>query len=245
MASDVTRIADNLGRVSSQISDACQRAGRDTASVRLVCVTKYAEHAWIHGLIDNGIHVLAENRPQQLVERAASFPANIEWHLVGHLQRNKVRRVLPAAALIHSVDSLRLLFRIEQIASQTGSVARVLLQVNITGEESKDGFAAEQLHGAIPELLALEHVDVAGLMTMAPFCDDPEPSRPVFSGLRDLTNELTARSDGKLELPELSMGMSSDFGVAIEEGATLIRLGRGLFTGLDRRETPTGPTSAP
>ena len=250
MAFDDSRITDNLARVHEQIAAACQRSGRDVNSVRLVCVTKYAENAWIQSLLDNGIRHLAENRPQQLVTRAACFPSTIEWHLVGHLQRNKVRRILSTTSLIHSVDSLRLLTRIDHLAKETHSRPRVLLQVNLTGEEARHGFTPSQLREVLTgapaqETLAQSNsVEVIGLMAMAPFCDDPENSRPVFAELRRLTSELTTRSEGRYNLTEMSMGMSSDFEVAIEEGATLIRLGRGLFEGLDRKEeTPPGPSA--
>src|SRR5690606_23309001 len=176
--------------------------------------------------------LLGESRPQQLIERAAALPAGIEWHLIGHLQRNKVRAVLPHAALIHSVDSLRLAERISDIAGQLSLTPRVLLEVNVSGEASKDGFDAGQLQSDWPTLRALPNLQIAGLMTMAPVSDDPQDARPTFQGLRNLRDTLLSDAVDDPALSELSMGMSGDFEIAVEEGATLVRIGSALFEGL-------------
>lgn len=224
------QIADNLAAIHSRIARAAQRSGRAADDVRLIAVTKYARLEWVRALIDAGQVLLGESRPQQLIERAAALPAGIEWHLIGHLQRNKVRALLPHAAVIHSVDSLRLAERISDIAGQLSLAPRVLLEVNVSGEASKDGFVPGVLQQQWPALRALPHVQIDGLMTMAPASDDPETARPTFRGLRDLRDAL--RSGGPAVLPELSMGMSADFEIAIEEGATLVRVGSALFEGL-------------
>ena len=235
MTTIANRIADNLARVRARISQACQRAGRDSDDVTLVCVTKYAQPEWIDGLLECGELVLGENRPQQLEQRASRFSDRIQWHLIGQLQRNKVRRTLAVASMIHSVDSMKLLERIDAIANDDGHHPAVLLQVNIAGEDSKGGFTSEMLHDAWSRIHSLESVNVRGLMTMAPLSDDPRTSRDIFDRLHQLARKL--RTDrvgqGGERLTELSMGMSNDFEVAVEAGATMIRLGRTLFEGLD------------
>ena len=235
MTTIANRIADNLARVRARISQACQRAGRDSDDVKLVCVTKYAQPEWIDGLLECGELVLGENRPQQLEQRASRFSDRIQWHLIGQLQRNKVRRTLAVASMIHSVDSMKLLERIDAIANDDGRHPAVLLQVNISGEDSKGGFTSDMLHDAWSRIHSLESVNIRGLMTMAPLSDDPRTSRDIFDRLHQLARKL--RTDrvgqGGESLTELSMGMSNDFEVAVEAGATMIRLGRTLFEGLD------------
>lgn len=224
------RLADNLAQVRTEMNEACARAGRATDSVSLVAVTKSAEMAWVHDLAELGVTELGENRPQQLIERQSRLPDS-RWHLIGHLQRNKVRAVLPCAALIHSVDSWKLLDRIGQVAGELGVTSHVLLEVNVSGEASKDGFDSRSLLSDWSSRSRPANVVVEGLMTMAPLTDDPEQARPVFRGLRELRNDLQSL-DPHAPLPCLSMGMSHDFAVAIEEGATHIRVGSRLFEGL-------------
>lgn len=225
------RLTSNWTAVRAEIAAACERANRPVDSVRLVAVTKYAEMDWVRGLVALGQVTLGENRPQQLIERAGLLDS-AEWHLIGHLQRNKVRAVLPFATCIHSVDSLKLLARIGEIAGELGLTPRVLLEVNVSGEESKDGFSAETVRADWPQIQAVENVAVAGLMTMAPLTDDPETARPVFRRLRELRDELQTSARPGIVLTDLSMGMSGDFAVAIEEGSTLVRVGSRLFEGL-------------
>lgn len=226
------RLADNLQQVTAEIAAACVRAGRSPNEVTLVAVTKYAQLAWVRQLVELGVHDLAENRPQQFAERAAQLPAEIRWHLIGHLQRNKVKSVVPRTTLIHSVDSLRLLERISEVAAERTLLPQVLLEVNVSGETAKDGLPAAELKAQWDVLQAVPHVQIAGLMTMAPLTDDPEAARPVFRALRELRDELARRAAPQTRLTELSMGMSGDFGVAIEE-VTLVRIGSRLFEGLD------------
>lgn len=223
----VVSLAERYAAVRGRIAAACERAGRDPTSVRLVAVTKYASVEQIRELVALGHRDLGENRPQQLLDRAASIDADVRWHLIGTLQRNKARKVLPAASLIHSVDSVRLLETLDRLAEELSLRPRVLLEVNVSGEESKHGLSPEELRAAWPQVAAFPHLDIAGLMTMAPYSDDPESARPVFRELRRLREDLTAA--GPLPLPELSMGMSGDFEVAIEEGATIVRVGSALF----------------
>ncbi len=235
----------NLTSIHDSIAAACQRSGRDPSSVRLVAVTKYAEWEWVQEL--SRLHsTFGENRPQQLAERQALLP-QVEWHLIGQLQRNKVKQALQHAAMIHSVDSLRLLQEIVKVVceicrSRSSLVLglnlrpRLLLQVNVSGEESKSGFTPDELRSSWPEITEhSESVSIEGLMTMAPETDDLSIVRPVFAGLRLLRDELAVRPESqqrRISLPELSMGMSGDYVPAIEEGATLVRIGSRVFEGL-------------
>lgn len=224
------RLADNLVAVHDEMRQACVRAGRSPDEVTLVAVTKYADLEWVRTLLSLGVTQFGENRPQQLLERQSLLP-DAHWHLIGHLQRNKVRAVLPFTVLIHSVDSWKLLDRIDQIAGEMGIEACVLLEVNVAGEASKDGFDRQSLLDEWPKQPRYTSVVVQGLMTMAPLTDDPELARPVFCGLRELRDALQTQRP-EVPLPHLSMGMSGDFAVAIEEGATHIRVGSRLFEGL-------------
>jgi pyridoxal phosphate enzyme (YggS family) len=244
MSTVESRISENLARVRAGIDGACRRAGRVPADVLLIGVTKSARLEWIEALVAVGVLDLGESRPQQLLERAerirpirkvegadTSGGRAPRWHLIGHLQRNKVRKVLPIAGYLHSTDSLALATRIDSLAAEIGLRPRMLLEVNASGETSKDGFTPDQLAADWAALCVLSHVEIVGLMTMAPFSEEPEDSRVTFRRLRELRDQLAA-SPGAPSLPELSMGMSGDFEVAIEEGATMIRVGTNLFDGL-------------
>lgn len=227
------RLRSNVEQVRLRMQQACERAGRNPDSVRLVAVTKYARIEWVQALVQElGFTDLAENRPQQLLARAALLPATVTWHLIGHLQSNKARAMLGAVRWIHSIDSFKLLTTLDRLAVDLREPPRVLLEVNVSGEASKDGFNAAQLETGWEAVLACRRLDICGLMTMAPLSADPEAARPTFRGLRELRDRLTTQSAGRLALPELSMGMTGDFEVAIEEGATLIRVGSALFEGL-------------
>jgi pyridoxal phosphate enzyme (YggS family) len=228
MADLRTQLAANLAHVRERITVACQQAGRSPFEVTLVAVTKYAQLEWIEGLIELGVMDLAENRPQQLVERQARWP-QVRWHLIGQLQRNKAKTVLGPAALIHSVDSLRLAERLSNLAE---TPQRILCEVNVSGEATKAGFTPTELQESWDKLLALPNLLVEGLMTMAPLSENPEDARPVFSELRQLRDLLQLRSPQSVSLSHLSMGMSGDYEVAIQEGATLVRVGSRLFEGL-------------
>ena len=226
-------LGDNLNAVRQRMAEACRTANRNVDSVQLIAVTKYAQPEWIAGLISLGLTQFGENRPQQLSERQSRWP-QVQWHLIGHLQRNKVKSVLGTAAMIHSVDSWRLAERLSEVAQSESSDGRVpiLCEVNVSGEASKDGFAVADLRACWDQLVALPGLEVRGLMTMAPLSDDPETARPVFARLSQWRDELRKRSPPSCTLPDLSMGMSGDFEVAIQEGATLIRVGSRLFEGL-------------
>ncbi|MCA9070051.1 MAG: YggS family pyridoxal phosphate-dependent enzyme [Planctomycetaceae bacterium] len=229
------QLAANLSDVQARIAGACARGGRDPDSVQLIAITKYAEWSWVEALMELGITQLGESRPQQLMERYDLLreKPEIEWHLIGHLQRNKVRPMLPRVARIHSVDSLKLLQRIGLLAEELALTPKVLLEVNLVGDESKDGFSIEELKTQWDELRTVPRVQITGLMAMAPHTENETALRGTFRNLRELREELKSRTEGQLQLPELSMGMSGDYEIAIEEGATHIRIGSRLFEGLE------------
>jgi pyridoxal phosphate enzyme (YggS family) len=231
-----TVLADRLAAVRARIAAACARVGRDPAGVTLVAVTKTVSPRVAAVLPELGVPDLGENRPQELWHKAAELKhLPIRWHLIGHLQRNKVERTLPLVDLIHSVDSLRLLQAISDAARKRGSCPPVLLQVNSSQEEQKHGFGYDELVRDVPRVVATASgLDIAGLMGMAAYSDDPERSRPTFRALREFRDRL--RANGLLvnrPLFHLSMGMSGEFEVAIEEGATLVRIGTTIFEGLE------------
>ncbi len=235
--SDIERqLSANLAAVNEGIAKACARAGRTRDSVHLIAVTKYAQWPWVETLLNLGQRELGESRPQQLLARSElldrKFP-DAAWHLIGHLQRNKVRPLLSRVAKFHSVDSFKLLERMDLLAEELNLRPQVLLEVNVSGEGSKDGFSSEELETQAERLAKLSHINVTGLMTMAPFVEDENLVRGVFRGLRVLRDRLERQSEGRLQLPELSMGMSGDFEIAIEEGATHIRVGSRLFEDLE------------
>lgn len=223
-----SRLAANLAEARRRIVAAAARAGRPANAVTLVAVTKYVEVDIIRSLYQLGQRDFAENRPQRLWERAPLLPEDARWHLIGSLQTNKARRTLPLIELLHSVDRLPLAEVIDAEAQRSGRAIAVLLEVNISGEESKHGFTPTSLRERLDALTRLPSLAVRGLMTMAPLADDPEASRPVFAGLRQLA------ADVRQTFPNadlLSMGMSQDYEVAVEEGATHVRIGSALFEG--------------
>ena len=235
MPSALEQISRNLEQVNAAIAKACARSGRTRDSVKLVAVTKYADWPWVEALVKLGITDLGESRPQQLLERSEKFDAsqNVHWHLIGHLQRNKVRPMLGPVFRFHSVDTFKLLDRMELLAAERDVSPKVLLESNLSGETAKDGFAAVELESQWQALTKFSHIQITGLMTMAPYTEDEDVIRNVFRNLRQLRDRLETQSEGRLHLPELSMGMSHDFEIAIEEGATHIRIGSRLFEGLE------------
>ena len=226
-------IAANVARVRERIAVAATDAGRHPDEIKLVAVSKYVDAATAALIIDAGCHSLGEARPQQLWEKAAAPElANVEWHLIGRLQRNKIRRTLPLVALIHSVDSERLLAAINDEAASLGMASRVLLEVNCSGDASKQGFAADDIRTLLPTLSNYPHLEVAGLMTMAALDGDDGVARANFAALRTLRDELAGAAPPNVNLRELSIGMSGDFEIAVAEGATIVRIGSSLFEGV-------------
>lgn len=232
-AEPLSRLQINLAAVRRRIAAACDRAGRSNSEVTLVAVTKYISADLAAHLPRFGLHDLGESRPQELWHKAKAIP-DARWHLVGHLQRNKVEATLPVAFLIHSVDSERLLVELQRAADKLALTVAILLEINVSGESAKHGFAPSEVPTILPEFPdRFPRLRLQGLMTMAPVSDDPERVRPIFRELRRLRDEWATRFPRLGPLPHLSMGMTQDFEVAIEEGATLVRIGSALFEGLD------------
>lgn len=228
------QIADNLRRVQERIAQAAELAGRQPSEVTLVCVTKYVDAETTRALAQaGGIH-LGESRPQRLWEKAAALQdLDLQWHLIGHLQRNKARRTVPLCQLIHSVDSLRLLQTLSELGQELSQPVRGLLEINVSGESAKHGFQPADLSQVLDALPGLPGVRIEGLMAMAGLAGDATETRAQFAQLRRLRDDWTERGlpDG-VRLNELSMGMSGDFELAIAEGSTLVRVGSALFEGL-------------
>ena len=232
-------IRENLRRVHRTVEAACARAGRDPAEVTLIAVSKKKPFSDILEACAAGETHFGENYVQELAQKAEENerreePLPIRWHMIGHLQKNKVKTVIGTAALIHSVDSVALAGQIEKEAAKQGRTVRILLEVNIAREESKWGFTPEDAPAAARAISAFPHVRILGLMTSAPATEDPETNRIYFRGLRDLALEmakekLLAGSDPDFHLPVLSMGMTGDYEVAVEEGATMVRVGTAVF----------------
>jgi hypothetical protein len=220
-------LSERFVAVNERIARACERARRRRDEVRLVAVSKRHPPEQVAAVADCGQTLFGESRVQEAEAKIPMCPEGLDWHFIGHLQRNKVRRTVPLFSMIHSVDSLRLLEAVDGACAECGRVMPVCLEVNVSGEPSKFGIEPEVLRELLEEASGLHHVDVTGLMTMAPWSDDTEKARPHFRRLR----QLKERSEAEWNFPlgELSMGMSNDFEVAIEEGATLIRVGTDLF----------------
>lgn len=229
-------VRDNLARIRDRIAKAADRAGRKTRDITLVGVSKYVESKQAAELVQAGCHDLGESRPQQLWDKAASTSlqqANVRWHMIGHLQRNKVARTLPVATLLHSVDSRRLLAAIDKAAASIDKRQAVLLEVNCSGDDAKHGFTADGLREILQQLTEFPSVEVRGLMTMASGDRSTATAAVNFAGLRQLREQVSSELPDGVELTELSMGMSGDFEVAIAEGATMVRVGSALWDGVD------------
>jgi len=236
-------VARNLAAVRGTIERAARRTGRDPRDVRLVAVTKYVGADVIRALLGAGAVDLGESRAQQLALRAAELGAcdlapwdsggpGPRWHMIGHLQRNKVRALLRHSRIIHSVDSERLALEIDHEAGRIDARVDVLLEVNISGEAAKQGVSPAEAPRLAEAVGRLPHVRLRGLMTMAPLEGDPEATRPVFAALRETLASLVQRGAASPECRDLSMGMTNDYAVAVEEGATIVRVGSALFAGL-------------
>lgn len=224
---DERAIADILAEVHGEIAEACRRAGRSAQEVEIVGVTKTYGPEVVAEAWEAGLQIFGENRVQEALWKIPQCVGGAQWHLIGHLQRNKARAALEYFAVIHSVDSLRLLEQLEQVAETCGRRVEILLEVNVAGESSKDGVKPEEAVALIERALECRNLTLTGLMTMAPFYPDAEQTRPVFAALREFRDQWEVEFG--IGLPNLSMGMSNDFLVAVEEGATLVRLGRRLF----------------
>lgn len=227
----LTDLETRINSVRDRINAACRRSGRAPEEVTLVAVTKTVAPATVAEAYQLGIEVFAENRVQEALGKIPQVCTGPQWHLIGHLQSNKVKKALPLFSLIHSVDSISLLETLQREAAAQGITANVLLEVNISGEVSKYGFSPDQAATAVRVATGMGNIRLCGLMTMAPFYDNPEDARPVFKGLKELFGQLRSQEAPGPYWRELSMGMSNDFEVAIEEGATMVRIGSAIFKG--------------
>lgn len=220
-------LSEIIGEVESRISAACAASGRTRGDVRIVAVTKTHGPETVAEAIEHGFTIIGENKVQEAEWKKPLCPSGAEWHLIGRLQRNKVRRALEIFTHFHAIDSIPVLEKIASVAEETGAEPSLMLEVNVSGERSKGGFAPQDVPAAVEKALSLRSITLEGFMTMAPFEPDPEKTRPVFAGLRELRDRMETGFGARF--PELSMGMTNDYAVAVQEGATLVRLGTVLF----------------
>ena len=230
-------VSQNLERVREQIAQAAVKAGRIVEDIELVAITKTHPVEKVREAIEAGQTLFGENRVQEARAKIPELLSNMRWHFVGHLQKNKIRHALPLFEMIHSVDSLALAQDINRVANEEGLHPRVLLEVNTAGEGSKFGFSSEKLRDQMEELLALPRLSILGVMTIPPLAEEAEESRKYFVQLRELRDRL--QTEFRVDLAQLSMGMTQDFPVAIEEGATLVRVGTAIFGERSKRQKAT------
>lgn len=223
----MTSIADNLERVREQIAEAAAKSGRSADDVALVAITKTHPAEKVREAIEAGQTLFGESRVQEARAKIPDLPAAIRWHFVGHLQKNKIRHALSLFEVIHSIDSLALAEDLNRIAEEEGMHPRVLLEVNVAGEGSKFGFAPDKLREQMEDLLELPRLSIEGLMSIPPIAEQAESSRQYFVQLREVRDSL--QKDFNVPLPQLSMGMTNDYAIAVEEGATLVRVGTAIF----------------
>lgn len=222
-------VIENLKKVENKITAACLRAGRAREDVTLIAVSKTKPESMVEEAYSVGQRDFGENKVQEICRKIEVLPQDIRWHMIGHLQRNKVRQVVGKACMIHSVDSLRLAEAISQEAVKQDSIVPVLIEVNVAQEESKFGVTTEETIALIEAAAKLPHISIRGLMTIAPFVEDPEENRPIFRKLKQLSVDIAAKNINNVTMSVLSMGMTNDYEVAIEEGATMVRVGTGIF----------------
>ena len=225
----MSQIQDNLINVKRKIEEACLRSGRKPEEVRLIAVSKTKPALMVQEAYDWGQRLFGENKPQEIRDKQPVLPADIQWHMIGHLQRNKVKYVVGHAAMIHSVDSVRLAEAISEEAVRKQLTVPVLVEVNMALELSKFGLRPEDTEEFIETIAPLEGISIKGLMTIAPYTDDPEANRVYFRDLRNLSIDIDSKNIDNVSMCELSMGMTGDYEVAVEEGATFVRVGTGIF----------------
>ncbi len=222
-------LKENLEQVEKNIVLACEKSGRKREDVTLIAVSKTKPIPMLSEIYDEGIRDFGENKVQELVSKFEEMPKDIRWHMIGHLQRNKVKSVIDKACLIHSVDSYRLAEEINIQAKKKGIVVPILVEVNIAEEESKFGIHREDAIQLVEEIAELENIRIKGLMTIAPYVENPEDNRQYFKNIKQLSVDITKKNIDNVTMHVLSMGMTGDYTVAIEEGATLVRVGTGIF----------------
>ena len=222
-------LKDQLQEVEKRIQAACDRAGRKREEVTLIAVSKTKPVETLQEAYDLGVRIFGENKVHELTAKYEALPKDIHWHMIGHLQTNKVKYIIDKAELIHSVDSLKLAETIEKEAAKHDLIADILVEVNVAEEESKFGMKMEEVIPFVEKVSAFPHVRVRGLMTIAPFVEDPEENRSIFADLHKLYIDIKKKNHDNDTVSVLSMGMTNDYEVAIEEGATMVRVGTGIF----------------
>lgn len=226
-------LRENLEEVEARIQAACDRAGRKREEVTLISVSKTKPVETLKEAYDLGVRVFGENKVQEIREKYEALPKDIEWHMIGHLQTNKVKYIIDKVRLIHSVDSLKLAETIEKEAAKHGIVMDILLEVNVAEEESKFGLKVDEVIPLMEKISGLSHVRIKGLMTIAPFVENPEDNRAIFADLHKLYVDIKEKNIDNGTVSILSMGMTNDYETAIEEGATMVRIGTGIFGARD------------
>ena len=222
-------VADNIRRIRETMAEAARRSGRSASAVRLMAVTKTVDDDRILTAIRAGVEILGENYIQEARRKIDKMGNPCEWHMIGHLQTNKAKYAVRLFDMIHSLDRLELAAELDRRARADRRVMKVLIEVNVAGEETKSGIPLASARDLVRAVAPLENLSIQGLMTMPPWFDDPEEARPFFRALRELRDRITAEVIDRVEMRELSMGMTGDYAVAIEEGATIVRIGRGVF----------------
>lgn len=222
-------IHEHLTQTRQNIDRACQRAGRGAEEVGLIAVSKTKPLSMLQEAYEAGVRDFGENKVQELVDKYEALPKDIRWHMIGHLQRNKVKYLVGKVYLIHSVDSLRLAQEIQKEAEKKQTEVNILVEVNVAGEESKFGSSREETLRLVEEIALLPSVHIQGLMTVAPYVEDPEENRVIFANLRQLAVDIKQENIDNVNMHVLSMGMTGDYQVAVEEGATYVRVGTGIF----------------
>ncbi|MDE6518046.1 MAG: YggS family pyridoxal phosphate-dependent enzyme [Acetatifactor sp.] len=222
-------IREHLMQTRQNIDRACQRAGRSADEVELIAVSKTKPVSMLQEAYEAGMRDFGENKVQELVDKYEALPKDIRWHMIGHLQRNKVKYLVGRVFLIHSVDSLRLAQEIQKEAEKKQTEVNILVEVNVSGEESKFGSSREETLRLVEEIALLPSVHIQGLMTVAPYVEDPEANRRIFANLKQLAVDINRKNIDNVNMNVLSMGMTGDYQVAVEEGATYVRVGTGIF----------------
>jgi len=222
-------IAENLSRIKGNIAEAALRSGRNPEDVKLIGVTKTIDVERIRALIDLGVNDLGENRPQELDEKYRYLGGGPRWHMIGHLQTNKVKQIIDKTVLIHSVDSLRLAEEINRRAGEAGLVKDILAEINIASEPSKYGVNPDDTSEFVGKLVNLTNINVRGLMCIAPYVDEPGKNRIYFAKMRQIFIDIKNKYVHNTDILDLSMGMTNDYEIAVEEGATMVRIGTGIF----------------
>lgn len=222
-------LKEQLAEVEAKIQAACDRAHRNREDVTLIAVSKTKPVSILQEAYDEGVRIFGENKVQEIVDKYDALPEDIKWHMIGHLQRNKIKYIIDKVDMIHSVDSIRLAEAIEKEAAKKNCVVPILLEVNVAEEESKFGLHIDEVVPTLEIISTFAHIKVCGLMTIAPFVENSEQNRPIFAKLRKLSVDIMDKNIDNIIMSTLSMGMTNDYEVAIEEGATMVRVGTGIF----------------